>query len=233
MRKMSLIVTCEHAGNEVPQAFAYLFPQQAVADLKSHQGWDPGALELAEYLAAKLATPLFVYKFSRLLIEPNRSLYHPQLFSKYSAPLSDSVKRYLVDVYYLPYRQKVQREVDRLIAQGQQVVHVSVHSFTPDYFGVKRKVEVGLLFDEARENEVLFCQDWKKQMETLNPGLDIRNNEPYAGADDGFTTYLRTQFPNECYLGLELEVSQKFVQTGLGAVQVLLRKSLEKVMKGS
>lgn len=38
-------------------------------------------------------------------------------------------------------------------------------------------------------------------------------NVPYNGADDGFTTYLREQFPADKYLGIEIEVNQKYAGT--------------------
>ncbi|MEO8932838.1 MAG: N-formylglutamate amidohydrolase, partial [Xanthomarina sp.] len=36
-----------------------------------------------------------------------------------------------------------------------------------------------------------------------------RFNYPYLGKADGFTSYLRKQFPKN-YLGIEIEVNQKF-----------------------
>ena len=47
-------------------------------------------------------------------------------------------------------------------------------------------------------------------MKDQNPELKIRFNYPYLGKADGFTTYLRKIFP-ENYIGIELEVNQKFV----------------------
>jgi len=37
----------------------------------------------------------------------------------------------------------------------------------------------------------------------------VRFNYPYLGKADGFTTYLRKQFPAN-YMGIELEVNQAF-----------------------
>ena len=38
-------------------------------------------------------------------------------------------------------------------------------------------------------------------------------NCPYNGADDGLTTYLRNKYSPDAYLGIELEISQRFVNT--------------------
>ena len=36
-------------------------------------------------------------------------------------------------------------------------------------------------------------------------------NEPYLGTYDGLTTYLRTQYNNTHYAGIEIEINQKWV----------------------
>ena len=45
------------------------------------------------------------------------------------------------------------------------------------------------------------------------PDLSIRCNYPYKGNADGFTTYLRKQFSEKKYLGIELEINQKHIIT--------------------
>ncbi|MDA0195114.1 MAG: N-formylglutamate amidohydrolase [Bacteroidetes bacterium] len=87
----SLVITCEHAGNKIHKDFKYLFKGQKKV-LISHRGWDPGALELAKFLSKKSDSVLFQTSISRLLVEANRSDFHPQLFSEYSNPLDPKVK---------------------------------------------------------------------------------------------------------------------------------------------
>lgn len=66
-----VIVTCEHGGNHIPVRYAALFA--AAGDvLKTHRGWDPGALPLARRFAKTLGTPLFFSTTSRLLVDLNR-----------------------------------------------------------------------------------------------------------------------------------------------------------------
>ncbi len=206
--KYKVIFTCEHAANDVPGRFMYLF-DGADHVLKSHRGWDPGALELAEILSEKLASPLFVYPFTRLLIEPNRSAGHPGLFSEFSRNLSGREKIKLINSYYLPYRNRVEQEIGAVVKKGCQVIHVGVHTFTPDLMGVSRDFDIGLLYDPKHSSEKEFCRDWKKQIKMRLPDLRLRMNQPYKGASDGFTTALRKKFGETHYLGIELEVSQK------------------------
>lgn len=225
------VVTCEHAGNRVPMAYQYLF-DEAATDLSSHLGWDPGAHYWADRLAQALDTDLISYPYSRLLIEVNRSEDSVQLFSRYSAELSRSIKKYLITTYYRPYRRNVRETIARLLDEEKIVLHLSVHSFTPVFSGEVRAVEIGLLFDESRQQEVDFCNCWKKNILALNANLQVRMNEPYQGKDDGICTSLRSRFSAQNYLGIELEVSQKFVASGKKAIADLLIKSLTSTLHG-
>jgi len=72
-----------------------------------------------------------------------------------------------------------------------------------------REVDVGLLYDPARAAERKFCDGWARDLKRAAPELRVRKNRPYRGAADGFTTYLRRKLGPR-YLGIELEVSQRF-----------------------
>ena len=122
-----------------------------------------------------------------------------------SLALDHSVKQRLIDEYYLPYRSKIKDVIQQL---SPLVVHLSVHSFTPIWKGVPRTVDIGLLFDPTRSMEAQICEAMQKILKQELPHLSVRLNEPYLGTDDGFTTYLRTQFSDSAYAGIEIEVSQ-------------------------
>ena len=222
MDKSIFLVTCEHASNQVPHVYQGLF-FDAEKVLESHEGWDPGALSLAKDISYALNCDLIVYEYSRLLIEVNRSSWHHQLFSRFTRDLDAHTRMYLINTYYNPYRQKVEDSIKKFVFEGYQVIHLSIHSFTPNYFGQEREVEIGLLFDPQRACESHFCEDWLNYLKG-NSKLDVRYNQPYQGIDDGFTTYLRTQFSNEEYLGIELEVSQKII--GDQSIHLLMEDSL-------
>ncbi len=202
----SLLISCEHAGNEIPEKYRHLFVG-ADAVLESHEGWDPGTLETAQYLGERLSVdPICCYS-SRLLIEANRSLNSTQLFSRYTNSLPQEEKEFIIKNYYLPYREKITQQIENL---QKPVLHLSMHSFTPVHNGIKRKVDIGLLFDPSRELESQFCAKLKQAMQ-LQVSYNIKFNEPYLGIDDGLTTHLRSCFDSVEYLGIEIEVNQKFI----------------------
>lgn len=181
--------------------------------LASHRGWDPGALNLSKYLARQLAAPLFIQKASRLLVEMNRSLHNKELFSEFTHHIDQRLKNNLLEKYYYPYRNEVEQKITQYVAQGSPVLHISVHTFTPVLNGIVRTVDIGLLYDDARLAEKQFCEEWKQRLDNeLNESV-VMLNCPYNGADDGFTTYLRTKFQECDYLGIELEVNQKHNDT--------------------
>lgn len=193
----------------MPSAYAHCFTE-AAADLQSHRGWDPGAAELAVYVASQWHAPLYAQSATRLLVECNRSLDHDQLFSSYTRNLPAEIRERILRDHYHRYRNGVEQELERM---PHPVLHLSVHTFTPVWDGHERAVDIGILFDESRKEETAFCRLWRSSLEKKLPGLRIRFNEPYRGVDDGFTTYLRQKFPGNQYLGIELEVNQKWHTT--------------------
>ena len=213
-RPTCLILSCEHAGHHVPEEVTHCF-QDAAEVLQSHRGWDPGALRMAEWMANELSVPLTCTEISRLVIEPNRSLGHPKLFSEFTRDLPASARQQLIDRYYLPHRAAVTERIAAGVTQGP-VVHVGVHSFTAELAGEVRNADVGLLYDPRRPAEKLFCQRWRTALSATWPQLRVRFNYPYRGAADGLTTTLRREYGDAVYAGIELEVNQSWFQGTAG-----------------
>jgi len=206
----SFIITCEHGGNRIPAPYDSLFrDEQALLD--SHRGYDPGALLMAQELAVAFDAPLVTATVSRLLVDLNRSIAHPQLFSAATRHLPPTLREEILAQYYRPYREQVERLVKQAVSDGQRVIHISSHSFTPELNGKVRRADVGLLYHPARHDEVKLCSHWKAALAELAPALRVRRNYPYAGKGDGLTAYLRLRFASATYIGIELEVNQRIV----------------------
>tara|TARA_R110001592_G_scaffold88420_3_gene260470 strand:- start:575 stop:1249 length:675 start_codon:yes stop_codon:yes gene_type:complete len=204
---MKIVLTCEHGGNEVPGHQQHLFSSNKQI-LHTHRGLDLGALDLFNQLKP-LADFSISSTTSRLLIELNRSLHHKNLFSEFSKTLSTSEKKELINSYYLVYRNKVENSIRNYIKEENKVLHISVHSFTPILNSIERNCDIGLLYDSSNPNEKEFSHQFRKKVLEQNPLLNVRYNYPYLGKMDGFTTYLRKQFPCN-YRGIEIEVNQKY-----------------------
>lgn len=210
---VTFILTCEHAGNEIPKAYQKLFSKNP-AVLYSHEAIDFGALRLAKHLASELRLPLFYTTTSRLLVEANRSLDNEELFSEYAKKLPDKEKQNVLDTYYFPHRNEVERQIGLKIPDGYSVVHFAIHSFTPALEQKVRSTEIGILFDEKSKAEKVFAKALKKALLKQNPALKVDFNSPYPGSTDGLATHLRKLFNEEVYAGFEIEVNQKFFLNG-------------------
>ncbi len=204
---MKLIITCEHGGNEIPPIYqTYFENQQAV--LASHRGYDSGTLDLFN-IVKDLADFSIKNKVSRLLVELNRSLHHPQLYSEISKKFSAAQKENILQHYYFPYRNAVEQQIEVWRDSNENVLHLSLHSFTPILNGIQRNADIGILYDSSKLKEKMFSKFLKAQLQQELPEFKIRFNYPYLGKADGLTTYLRKKFPQN-YLGIELEINQKY-----------------------
>jgi predicted N-formylglutamate amidohydrolase len=197
----------------VPPAYGALFVDHA-ALLDSHRGWDPGALELGGEIAAAFDAPLYASTTTRLLIDLNRSIGHRQLYSEATRGLRRAVRAEIAARHYRPHRDAVEGEIARRIAAGSQVIHIASHSFTPVMDGVVRSADVAWLYDPKRAGESVLAKRWMAELARHAPGLQLRRNYPYQGSGDGLATLLRRRFPGTTYVGIELEVNQRFVAQG-------------------
>lgn len=200
-----VLLTCEHGGNRVPQAYAGLFEGRRPL-LESHRGWDPGTLELGRFLRRRFGWRLVATTATRLLVDVNRSLSSPELFSEITRRLPRDAKRRILARYYRPHRQTVHEAV----AAARSVLHVALHSFAPVWRGRRRATDVGILHDPARPRERALSLCWQRTLLRERPDLEIHLNRPYRGWTDGLTTHLRRRFGDRRYIGIELEISQRF-----------------------
>lgn len=210
----AVLITCEHAGNRVPAEFRTIFAGQR-AVLATHRGWDPGALTFAREMAAAFDAPLFFSETTRLVIDLNRSIGNPDLYSEFTRPLPAATRREIVERHYRPHRDPIEAWVEQTInGEGRRLVHIASHSFTPELNGQVRTADVGFLYDPRRPAEVTFDDRWIEALKAARPDLRLRRNYPYIGNSDGLCYRLRRRHPADRYVGMELEVNQRFVEAG-------------------
>jgi len=185
------LVICDHASNALPPDYGSLGLEREA--LARHVAYDIGAAELTRALAARLEAPAVLSTFSRLLIDPNRGADDPTLVMRYSdgaivpgnaridaAEIERRKKR-----FWAPYRDKVAAALEAMAATGEPPALVSIHSFTPVWRGIPRRLKIGVLWDQ--DDRVP-----KPLLEALaaEPDLGrqaIGDNEPYDGALAGDT----------------------------------------------
>lgn len=207
------LITCEHAGNRVPDEYRNLFRQNRSV-LTTHRAFDLGARQLAQALAKHLVAPLISSTETRLLIDLNRSLTNRRVFSEYTRLLAAGERAELIARFYCPYRQLVEQQIEQLTSSARCIIHISVHTFVAQLNGSVRNADVGILYDPSRAPEKQWCCAWQSALSSRRPDLKIRRNYPYRGIDDGLTTFFRRRCEAATYFGIELEVNQRWPAAG-------------------
>jgi len=207
------VIGCEHATNLVPDALAGL--GLSAADRAAHIAWDPGALALARGLAGALDGVLVAARVSRLVYDCNRPPDAAGAMAvqseHYRIPgnegLAPAARRARARAVYLPFHDALRREIVGRIALGRGPALVTVHSFTPTWFGAPRQVEFGVIHDA--DDTLARAVAAEAQART---GLRTELNAPYSAAD-GVTHTLRLQAVPYAIPNVMLEVRNDLIAT--------------------
>ncbi len=210
-----LVITCEHASNRIPARYANLGLSERVLD--SHIAWDAGARPLARNCARHFLCVYHEGRYSRVLIDLNRSPHHRDLIPTTTfgvrvpgnTALTPAERQARIRRYYEPYRAAVRQDIKR-VARHRTCLHLSFHTFTPRLAGVTRRADVGVLYDPGRRIERDVALGLVAAFKRA--GFRTRSNYPYRGTGDGLTTYCRGTYPARRYLGIELEFNQRLLE---------------------
>lgn len=212
LRRAHLLLTCEHASNRMPADLDRLGLPAAV--LRQHVAWDPGALPVARLLARALDAPLLAGRWSRLVVDLNRSADHPRVIARRTLGrpipgnrLGRGQRRERLQRLWQPWRAAAAAAVAERIAGAGCCLHLSVHSFVERLGGVERRNDVGLLYDPGRRRERAVVDALVAGLQAR--GISVRRNFPYFGTTDGHTSQLRRRHPARHYLGIEVELNQR------------------------
>lgn len=180
-----IVLVCEHASNLIPPRWGDLglSPDQC----RAHIAWDPGALGLARGLAHRLDAVLIHAPVSRLVYDCNRAPDMAGAMPSRSevhdipgnAAISAEERLARTQSVYLPFHNAAHGLIAERIARGQRPVIVTIHSFTPVYFGQSRSVEFGVIHDAdpSYAKAILAAAQ-------ATTNLRAELNAPYSAADD-------------------------------------------------
>jgi len=199
----AVVIACEHASNTLPRALGDMGLDPAARN--SHIAWDPGALALAEFMGQALDATVVAANFSRLAYDCNRppdaDAAMPAQSEIFSIPgnqaLSATARQARVAALYDPFHAALGHA---LAARGPKAVLVTMHSFTPVYFGKPRAVELGILHDDDSR-----LADAMLALAPAFTGLKCERNQPY-GAIDGVTHTLQRHAIAQRLLNVMIEV---------------------------
>ena len=209
-----IVLLCEHASNGIPDRYDNL--GLSSEDKEGHAAWDPGAYDLAISLSREFDAPLIASSVSRLVYDCNRP---PDAVSAMLAQsewiavpgnenITEAERVLRIKTVYEPFCRAVREILGQRKQDGTAVV--TIHSFTPVFFGERRTAEIGLLHDtDARLAEAMF---------TYADRVSHRRiclNEPYA-ASDGVTHSLKKHAVDRGFANVMIEVRNDLLQTRAG-----------------
>ncbi|WP_406647468.1 N-formylglutamate amidohydrolase [Aliisedimentitalea scapharcae] len=205
-----VVILCEHASRRIPQHYGDLGLKPS--DRDSHAAWDPGARDLALALSRALDAPVVAATVSRLVYDCNRPPDAASAMPTKSeliqvpgnADLTQSDRDARTRAVYDPFCVAVNSVLD---ARGPDTIVVTVHSFTPTYFGQPRAVELGLLHDtDSRLVDTMLAHADRI------PQRHVARNEPYGPAD-GVTHSLCLHALSRGLANVMLEVRNDLLRT--------------------
>lgn len=222
------LVTGDHAGNRVPERLDRL--GLSAADLDRHIAWDIGVASIGRRLSESLDAPFVEQRYSRLVIDCNRSVRSPEAIAAISdgtpipgnAGVTPAERRRRVEEIHRPYHAAIAellRERDR---RGQRSILVSLHSFTPAMQGLARPWQLGVLHGggDARFAAAVLAECRGEA------GWVIGDNQPYRMDETDFTVPLHAFPRRRPYAELEVRQDEIAGEAGRSRVAELLRRVL-------
>lgn len=214
-----IILVCEHASLRLPAALGDLGLSETAR--QSHVAWDIGALAVARMLSETLDAALVAQTWSRLAYDCNRPPESPDAVPErseiFDVPgnrgLDDAARRQRAEALYLPFHAEIESLLDVRQTQGRKPVLVTIHSFTPVYFGVERDGDLGILHDtDPRLAEAMLDAARAAGLE------NVRRNYPYSAAD-GVTHTLRRHGVPRGIPNVMLEIRNDLVTDATGQAE--------------
>lgn len=185
------LILCEHASNFIPARYQGL--GLSAEAQQSHAAWDPGARAVALTLAKALNAPMVAAKVSRLVYDCNRPPEAASAMPDRSELIEVPGNRNLTEAeradraaqVYTPFCSAVGQVIAARKAAGLTTALITIHSFTPVWFGTPRACEIGILHDsDTRLADAMLAEAHRL------PHRMIRRNVPY-GPEDGVTHSLK------------------------------------------
>lgn len=179
------VLTADHAGRAIPRRLGDL--GVSAAGLERHIAWDIGIAGVTERLSAILDAAAVLQTYSRLVIDCNRHPGWPSAMPAISEHTEIPGNRHLTEedraaraaaVFY-PYHDRTAKLLDARQAAGRRTIVAAMHSFTPNFKGESRAMEVGILYFRRTKLALAMLDLLRAEGD-----LTVGENAPYALTED-------------------------------------------------
>ncbi|MCU0753764.1 MAG: N-formylglutamate amidohydrolase [Xanthomonadales bacterium] len=179
------LVLCDHATHRIPAELGDL--GLPAAEICRHIGWDIGALDLAQAIAAELQAPIFWHGWSRLVVDPNRHPHSADVVIPESdgtpipanLQLDAAARDARIARYHTPYHAVIDAYLQAAKSAGELPTLLAIHSMTPRLRCEPRSrpMQASVLWLDDESGERLA----RPMIEHLRAqGLVVGDNDPYS-----------------------------------------------------
>lgn len=214
-----LVLTCEHASNAVPTPCHV--SRRDRPWLQTHWAFDIGANELTREIVRDTGSAAALARFSRLFCDANRDPSDPSVIARsvelhalgFNELLSSAERVKRIEAYHVPFHAAVDRLIEQRRPAGGDIAVVSIHSFVPALDGLRRAIDVGVLFNPYEAIARRLAEGLRGR------GMTVGLNEPYSGRRGLIYSAERHGLRHQAVY-LEIEVNQALLSTPARTYQV-------------
>ena len=182
--RSDFLLAGDHAGRAIPQRLGTLGLSNS--ERARHIAWDIGIAGVTECLSESLDATAVLQSYSRLVIDCNRQpgldSSIPTISEVTAIPgnhdLSPAEREARRREIFTPYHDQIASLIEARRRAGRRIVMVAMHSFTPEFKGIARQVEIGILYNrDTRLAHILL------DLLRHEGDLAVGDNQPYAVGD--------------------------------------------------
>lgn len=207
----SFLITCTHATCAVPEAQREIFKGHEEL-VTSPEGWEPGALNLAQGLAMKFSTPLIHGDVTRLLIDLEQD--GEKRWSKISSKLPEGTREKLVTRMEFKFRHAIEARLEEDFKRHDAVIHLLIHT---------APLADGHILIEYTESPL--AEKFATTVAKLLPAEAYASANP-IGEKSPLVNWLIDSFSSEKYGIIRLTVSHSFFLRSVPIRWETIKKSL-------
>ena len=197
----AFLFSCDYATCAVPEAYREIF-RGSEDSVGSTEGWEPGALNLAQGFAMKFRTPLVHGDVTRLLIDFQQD--GDARWSRFSLKLPEATRVKVVDRHERPYRTMLNQRIAEDLRRHEALLHVMIHTDAGTDGLVMLETPPGAELAEK------FASAWRSRLVAAEVDVrQVRGAEPSP-----LGAALTAKFPASQYAQVKLSVSQTFFLEG-------------------
>ena len=197
----AFLFSCDHATCAVPEAYREIF-RGSEDIVGSTEGWEPGALNLAQGFAMKFRTPLVHADVTRLLIDFQQD--GDARWSRFSLKLPEATRVKVADRHERPYRTMLNQRIAEDLRRHDALLHVMIHTASGTDGLVMLETPPGAELAEK------FASAWRSRLVAADVDVrQVRGAEPHP-----LGAALTAKFPASQYAQVKLSVSQTFFLEG-------------------